>query len=505
MKYLNITKIAVLFLITATVAGILSSCNSKEEGSEPEYEPSVSVAVKSFKLNPDARVMTDLDSVFFSIDLDHGIIFNADSLPVGTNIERLIPVITYPSAVESATILMEGGKRRTGTVDYTKNPSDTIDFSGKVTLTLTAEKGELSRSYQIRINVHQSKADSLMWDKVAVSPLPSRLAEPLEQKTVSFNGRTICIVRESDNSLTLSTTGDISEAVWRRESLGLPFAPQISTLCAADNALYILSEDGRLFTSTDAAYWTDTNVAWTAMLGGYGGHVLGIQTGSDGSHRHDIYPRPADYTQTAVDPEFPLSGYSNMLTFSSAWADMPYAFITGGKRDGKALNKTWAFDGATWADISDNPLPALSDALIIPYFVYRKTSTAWIQTEYAVTLCLGGTKSDGALNRTVYLSYDNGVNWKEAESLLQLPDFIPALRSADAVIATTSMQGSLTNWTTKSTPRPHGYRLQYFVDGSQVDWECPYIYMIGGIDSAGRLSPEIRRAVLARLTFTPLF
>ena len=482
----------------------LASCNSKEESEEPKYEPAPTVAVNSFKLTADARVMPNLDSVYFSIDLNRGIIFNADSLPKGTAITRLTPVITFPSTVTSATIVMEGGSHREGSVDYKKSPTDTIDFSGNVKLILATEDDALTRTYTIKINVHKAVADSLMWDRMADTPLPSRLSAPKNQKTVALGKRSFTLVEESDASLTMSVCDDLKTGKWTKHALSLPFKPQIRTLAASDDALYILDNDGRLFTSTDGLSWSDTATAWSRILGGYGKRLLGLK--ADGSRTlHDIYPRPEGFTPSEIASDFPTDDYSNMLGFSSKWADNPYAYISGGRRGDTLLSATWAFDGSDWAKISNAPLPPLREALMVPYFVYRKTSTSWIQTEYSVTLCIGGRDKAGKLSRKVYLSYDNGVNWSEAGQLMQLPDFLPSLSGADAIISSTPMEAPLLNWEQHLTARPEGCRVKYFTDGSEVNWECPYIYLFGGIKSDGRLNDAVWRAVLARLTFAPLF
>ena len=110
----------------ATVAVV--SCNEKTEDVEIYLTPS-NVAVTAFSLNEDDDVMANLDSVFFSIDLANGVIFNADSLPVGTKIDKLVTTIKYSSYVTKATINMENGETRTGEVDYLNSPTDSIDFT----------------------------------------------------------------------------------------------------------------------------------------------------------------------------------------------------------------------------------------------------------------------------------------------------------------------------------------------------------------------------------------
>lgn len=505
MKHTYLAKIAALAALVMTIGVALSSCNKESDDPNEEVQPSLSVAVKTFKLQPDARVMANLDSVYFSIDLDRGVIFNADSLPLGTNVEKIVPLITFPSTVETAEIIMTGGNLREGTVNYKTNATDTIDFSGSVVLRLTADGGNLSRDYDIRINVHKAVADSLMWDKVAYSKLPSRLSNPTAQKTAQLNSTIYTLLQENDGTYTMASTADISKNEWTKTPVALPFTPAVESMAASSEALYILDVDGNLMQSSDGLHWSDTGTDWHHILGGFGNAILGIAGNDAAGYSHDIFPRPEGYAPSPLEENFPTDATSSLLEFSSRWADDPFVFFTGGRRGDRTLAATWAFDGHNWSEISNNPLPPLADALLIPYFVYRKTSASWIQTEYSVVICTGGEMQDGSLSRKVYLSYDNGVNWTEADTLMQLPDFVPTLADADAVIFDTPMKGNLLGWEHVDSPQPTGAKVQYFVDGTQVEWACPYIYIIGGRQANGILNDKILRAVLARLTFTPIF
>lgn len=482
----------------------MGACNS-EKSEEPPYEPAVSVAVSSFSLSPNAKVMANLDSVFFSIDLDHAVIFNADSLPAGTPINKLVPKITFPSAVTKAEIEMTGGSTRTGVVDFKQSPTDSIDFSGNVKLTLSTDDA-LTKTYTIKVNVHKMVADSIMWDKSAIAPLPSAQPNPLSQRTVSINDLTYELIQEANGTYTLATCNDLPANNWNRISLSLPFTPQVRSLSVAGSKLYILASDGTLYSSTDARTWTSCGVNWTTIIGGFGENLLGI-TNNSGRLYHDIYPRPADYNPVELPADFPTKGLSEFNSFVSKWAADPIGLFVGGERNGNVYGDTWAYDGDTWAKISNRPLPNMQGILMVPYFNYRKTATSWIQTEFSVLLAIGGKKADGTLNRTVYLSYDNGVNWMVAGSLLQLPEYVPSLYDADALIHTSPMSASLdSHWQTRADRQPHDVkRIQYFIDGSEVEWDCPYIYLFGGNRADGNLNPQIWRAVLARLTFAPLF
>lgn len=488
-------------------AVISAGCNS-EKDSEPDYESAISVAVTKFSLSPNARVMTNLDSVYFSIDLERGIIFNADSLPMGTNISKLVPVITYPSTVTSAIIEMKGGSLRTGTIDYVKSPTDTVDFTGDVTLTLATSDNLLSRSYIIKVNVHKSVPDSLMWDKNAISPLPSRKPSPRGQKSVVCNNKVICMIEESDNSLTLSSNANPSKNNWMRTLIVPGFSPRIRTLTSNGSSLFILSENGSLMISSDdGENWSDTGRRWYNIIGNFGNEILGISEDSSNQYLFDRYPRPVEFEPTILDNDFPIDDISNFSTLTTKWTPEPIGFFCGGRRRGEISDVTWAYDGVQWGNISNRPLPPLTDCLIIPYYNYRKTSASWIQTEYNVWLCIGGRYADNSINNDVYISYDNGVNWAKADSLLQLPAYVAAGYSADALVITSPMDAQLdAYWREYPSKTPAGVkRINYFVDGTEVEWNCPYIYRFGGYDVAGNLRNEIWRAVLARLTYAPLF
>lgn len=485
---------------------LLGACNAKDEPTKIDSQTAPSVAVTKFILKANPNVMTDLDSVFFSIDLEHGVIFNADSLPKGTQIDKLVPVITYPSTVTRAEITMTGGQTRTGTVDYAAHPSDSIDFTGNVSLRLATADESASMTYTLKVNVHKAVADSLMWDKEAISPLPARMASPRSQKTISAGKDVVSLIEEADGTFTLARCQNPSETLWHKEVATFPFVPEIRSLSTDGTRLFILDADKNLHSSPDGKNWENTGCKWTAVIGEYNGELLGISADT-ATPLFDIYPRPAGFTPSVIPDNFPTEGMSNFNSFISKWSSTPIGFFTGGSRNGIISSATWAYDGDQWTNISDNPLPPLRNAVVVPYFSYLKTTTSWIQTEYSVWLCMGGTDTNGVLNNTLYISFDNGVNWTKASQLMQAPEFIRPGYMADAVIRNTPMSASLNDSWKKisSAKRNPQMRISYTVEGDKIDWECPYIYLFGGFDKEGRLNDEIRRAVLARLTFTPVF
>ncbi len=495
----------------AMLIGSLSSCNKKEDPEEEIYMPASAVAVTNFSLQSKSGSKVQLDSVFFSIDLNKGVIFNADSLPKGTDVTRLVPVISYTSSASAVKLTQTGGVT-TGEIDYKANPTDSVDFSGKVMLTITAEDQKTVRSYDIKVNVHQVESDTLFWDEMAKKELPSQNANPISQKTVQCNSKTYSLIREADGSYTIAVAADLLNGTWTQQALALDFEPNVRSLNAASDHLYILDVNGNLHSSADGITWDNVtrdnkDVKWTNIIGAYGDALLGIRDEA-GVLKHTCWPVDAGYEEMDVSSDFPVQDYSDFVQFSNRWTTLPIGFMTGGRlRDGQITDKTWGFDGDHWVVLSEGMTPAVAGAALVPYFVYRKTSSSLVQTEFSVWMLIGGLGADGKCNRKIYVSYDNGVNWYAAETHMQLPDYFPGLWNLDGFMVEWPKEASLKdNWTvTPGRTLNTMARVSYKVEDYKVYWDCPYIYIFGGNKENGQLNNEVWRGVLNRLTFTPIF
>ena len=101
--------------VLAMVAMFLSlpalvSCNKDKDDDDTTYSYSDSeqtTLIKGFALQADAEVLASLDSVHFTIDYDNGLIYNADSLPVGTDITALKVTVDFLNTVSSAVLILQ--------------------------------------------------------------------------------------------------------------------------------------------------------------------------------------------------------------------------------------------------------------------------------------------------------------------------------------------------------------------------------------------------------------
>ena len=484
-----------------------ASCNKDSETDETD-QPAVTistVAVSNFNLKADSKVLANLDSVFFSIDLNNGVIFNADSLPKGTNISRLIPVITFQSAMSEAKLVVEGTEK-TDTINYLTNSTDSVDFTRPVTLKVTAADGVNKYSYRIKVNVHTQVPDSMMWDQLAVAKLPSMTEKPRAQRSVVFGDKALSLIEESNGNYTLSTAASLFDAQWQKKTVSLPFTPNVRSLNATPSALYILADNGDLYTSTNGENWTATGENWVTIIGPFLDSVLGVKSDAEGlAHCH--YPASASISDPELDPEFPLEGRSDLRSEESKWSAIPTAlFVGGNKPNGELSTATWAFDGRTWAVINEASIPAISGATLVEYVDFRSTGHVFQEKQYDVWILLGGKLADGSCNRNIYYSPDNGVTWIIGSSLLQLPEYFPNLWNADGIVMESPLNANISDAWTKTASKSSGRWLKpsYTIDGYDVTWNCPFLYIIGGMTGDDTLSDTIWRGVLARLTFTPI-
>ncbi len=97
------------------------------------------------------------------IDQLNNLIYNTDSLPVGTNAKR----VTFSTLTASGTTLSIRSLV-TGT-DTVFTSTDSTDFSVPRMVKAYSSDGNSARTYEMRVNVHQQEGDSVVWKQYAGS------------------------------------------------------------------------------------------------------------------------------------------------------------------------------------------------------------------------------------------------------------------------------------------------------------------------------------------------
>ncbi len=502
-------KIAIYILI-ATFAFSIVACN---EDSDDSTEISSNVMVTSFSLAKNDNVLKNLDSIFFTIDLVNAKIFNADSLPFGTDISKLVVNIgTTGSSVAQLFVPNPDPKQDDIVIDYLTNSTDIVNFSnGPVRFHLVATDGSTQRDYMISVNVHKEKPDSLFWNISSKNSLPSNFdlnKQISVQKTVMFKNMAVCISGNSTKYI-LSTNTNPTGINWKNKEISFPFSPNINSLNTTNDALFMLDNNGILYTSTDGLNWDSCNTQWHHIYGGYGNTLLGVKL-IDGSFYHVTYP---ETTTTIADIDCPISGTSPIVYYNNKWESSEQAFIMGGRcANGQCSGEMWGYDGSTWARVSQNSIYPREDMTFFAYYTFETNTKNWSVTKYPTLIAFGGFDAEGYPGRNVFISLNMGLTWKLADSLMQLPDYISSRGSAQALIFEKTMneQKTFSSWEEYPSKMLPSYWEIYnpilsHSNVSNSQWVCPYIYLYGGYDKKnGTLYNEIWRGVINRLRFKPI-
>lgn len=495
----------IIYPIIATILALgVFSCNSDSETSGV-YSVS-NVAITAFSLTDNDDVLPGLDSVYFSIDLKTAQIYNADSLPKGTDISRMVVNISTSNASAVELVIPRKNQSDT-TVNYLLNTTDSVDFNnGPVTIRLTAADLITTRDYKVRINVHNASPDSLYWNRLSRQYIPSTL-DMTKQKTVQSGGLTYCLTTDGSEYCVM-TTDNLASNKWKVIIPEFSFSPDIYSFSATDNLLYILDVDGNLYSSVDAKQWDGCNQQWHHIYGGYENTLLGVQKTADG---YCFVTEPSSET-TAISASFPVSGTSQLLTFETSWSNKPQSVMIGGvTADGRKVSDTWAYDGTNWAKINAHaPIAGMSDMTLVAYYTFETDSTSWRTSKYPTLLAMCGRNEGNQVEKTVYISRDQGMHWKKGDQYLQLPDYIQAMDKAQAFVESqTEYSRAATGWTSfPSLHLPEWWTVenQYMSRATTPveQWQCPYIYLFGGEDEQGNTTLFLWRGVINRLTFKPI-
>lgn len=514
---MKLRKVAIYLAIASMTAGF-ASCNDKK--SESETILAGSAMVSNFSLR-ECKALPGIDSVFFTIDQKGMRIFNADSLPVGTRINALVPSVTTRGASSVEFIVSRPGRPDT-IYNYLEENMDSIDFEGNsVKLRIVSPEGQASSLYDVKINVHQVRGDTLVWRRLDRSTLPSRFSVVSEQHTAATADQYFCLTRYQNDYCMARTDNPGNTWVYATPDFG--FEPDMDSFNATTDKLYILDRQGSLYESADnGVTWTATGRIWSYIYGGYGKRLIGSSNAS-GKWRYVEYPAA---TEADIPATFPVRNTSQAVSRSFEMSSARQMIVVGGRlADGTLSSGSWGFDGKTWANISRTPVASrpLENMVLVPYFTIRTDSASWVTTSRSVLMAMSGNTADNRLNDTVYVSYDFGMNWTKADKLMQPGKAMPARTLAQGFVYNERMYAdpsqnrtaapfTARGWKTIGQPRWTALKLSVTAPDNGMmyatkpidEWDCPYIYLFGGKDAHGQTYNTLYRGVIEWFRFKPL-
>lgn len=507
------TKRSPLYLLLLGLLSMTVSCNDNDNTIDQQTTYR-SVAVKSFNIIKDDSVLVNLDSVFFSIDLVERRIYNADSLPKGTKIDRLLLNIGTDLTSKIELIVPLGEEKGDTTINYLTNPKDSVDFShGPVTMKVTSYDGTYTANYQIKVNVHNAVPDTLCWNKLESGKIPTNLHDLTAVKAVDCDGKSLVFTTSASGKACRAATADIAAGGWTFADITLPAAANPATITVLDKTLFMIAGNTLWQSADEGLTWTSTAVPMTWIYGVAGDQLLGCNTNA--ARRGVSYPSGTTYDLPAG---MPVSNTSSTVTFTTKWSSEGFTVIVGGRKDDGSLSSgTWGWDGYSWTQTDVNSaIPAIEGVSLFKYYTYVTNTDSWVIRKTETLFALGGREADGTVANTIYISTDQGFTWTMAGDLLQLPVSMPHFYGTSIIIKSTlldinsTIRSASSAWTPVDMPSlPAWYQIETpvatRVSKPVTEWQCPYLYMIGGYGDKGVVVDQMWRGVINRLRFNPRY
>lgn len=344
----------------------------------------------------------------FAIDHVNGQIYNPDSLPKGTDVSKVVTSIT-----SEGYYLVYGDDKKL------YNAEDSIDFTKPVPFTVYAYDEVSSKTYYVRLNVHQSYPDSLQWQMLSESNYPG--AELLEeQKALLLNGK-IYVFGLQNGALVMTNTNQEDGIQWSELTpcRGLVEAIDCRSMVVFGDSFYVVA-NGVLYQSADGVEWSliesdEKGIDQILVATNKAMYIL-----QDDKILRGVGDGAWTEVQTIeknIFPEKPVSIQTPLVTNSAIERTTLIGVPSEGERTYATvwskldIESQWVHYDVT----GDNkqPCPALEKLAVISYD----------NALYA----FGGKNINTALEtvgafENIYVSSDGGITWWGAEEDLGFPD-----------------------------------------------------------------------------------
>lgn len=346
--------------------------------------------------------VSGIAGTLFRIDQYNSQIYNPDSLAYGVELKYKTK-LSYTSAANTSNVqaIING--------DSTWFASgDTLDLSAPITLRVVALDGVTEKNYKFWINIHQEDPDSIQYKQLAsdLSFLEN------ENRTILFKNR---FFNYSLNKGYLDVHSSSDCHSWNTElGSNLPASVRLTSFTTYKEAIYAVTDEGKLYVSEDALRWTLLltapdlyniigSVEQTSLFGENG---LALLLKEGDNYSFGKYEEGTLTRGNAVPANFPVREYAS-INKKQVNNTVDYLFAIGGSTAASEISSsTWYTQNAiTWTLISDerfDELPKVTGGNVLRYD--------------GVLLFLNGKLADGSDNKLVYFSKNNGFAWEEAKN-----------------------------------------------------------------------------------------
>lgn len=409
-------KNKIVLFVTGCCVLLLSSCLNSDENTITDLAPNCQIV--SFTLKSDS--VPGLSNVKFTIDQRGGRVFNVDSLPFGTKIEKVVCTLGYMNSYA-----IYGVQVQQNAVSDTLawwNGSDSLDFSQPVRFKIHAYDGITTKLYDAQVNIHRQVPDSMVWNLYAVLPGEEAVSE--QKVMVHGAGEQeayyMYVKPAASKGYRLYQTSAKEVKEWASLPLsGLPDADvRLSQMTEYNGYFYVPATTGELYTSADGQNWQPVAEAPSVR------YLLGVvkegknqpsalcgMIDKEGSLCFASMNEATEWTSgDGVPAGFPVTGFG-----VSEYAAMYHEYlmiVAGRDNENRLVNTSWAtMDGLSWAMLS-NPLGKVP---------FEQREGVMVTAYDDKLFLLGGIDEKGNALKDIYTSADFGVNWTLSDTLVVMP------------------------------------------------------------------------------------
>ena len=406
-----------LFIAACTISSCLDS-------DYIEYEYSSNASITAFSITDSIvtyypSVVDGVDTTLskgvvgtdypFIINQHEGLIYNADSLPVGTDVSKVVVNMTHDGY--AVYIVAE--------TDTLWSEEDSLNFESPVLFKILAQDGSYGRTYTAKINVHQQDPEEITWTKMTGN-FSSNIQK---QKALYANGHIYVFAeQESQVAMTMTTDGK----VWTElTSINIPTKADYTSAMAWGNQLYILA-DNSLYTSTDGLQWNmvETSQKFATLTANYHSATSQKMIGSDTDNYYIESTDGIHWNRYEAMPEdFPTSNIS-FASYSLDTNEAINRLVLMGN-NGVSSDTT----NVVWSQLQNekvwNDLESPTDAKACP----NLENMSMIHYNDMLYVFGGAGQHQGAIEAfsAFYQSKDNGITWTAANKKMTFPEEFSAL------------------------------------------------------------------------------
>lgn len=434
------------FACMALALFAFSSCLNSDEDEITYYDDT---AVTAFSLSAVNRYIHTTasdgvtDSVYktsltvsgyaFSIDQQQRLIYNPDSLPVGTDAAHVLATISSKNS-GSLVLNLKNKAGQDSLVYYSS--ADSIDFTNPVRVRVYNTQGTAYREYTVKLNVHRQEGDVFKWNAMDAPAL-----QTVTDRRMVVNGEELYLFGLKDGA----TVGYVySNQTWKQLSRSFG-GDAYKNVAVQQGCVYVLDGNALLRTSDGEQWQTVATLSGVKQLLGATPARLYALTDAGLSYSSD---RGAVWTADALDdaagnlPETDL----NFVCSAAVTNDNTYNLLLIGNRNGKTV---------TWAKVEENGNGVQSQ----PWYLFTddeyNQKTLPSLSNLQVVNCEGKLLAVGGDLKTIYSSLDQGLTWS-VETTYTLPT---ALVGASVPAAMTMGQKGMIYFSTSASPAVYYGRL----------------------------------------------